>query len=353
LSSGSTIATKNNISENLQKLTIVTKPTNLEFYNTGDLENPNIFFPQYLKYQSLSGVELCELFFTNDLFDIIIKETNSYVLFKNFPDLNISVSELKVFLGILILSGYNILPSKRSFWENAKDMKNELVSDAMRRDRFLQICRFIHFADNNAIDSSDKMYKLRPITDALKVKFLEHFVPEQNLSYDESMIKYYGRHGCKQFIRGKPVRFGYKVWSLNTPSGYLINFEVYQGNNPRENKRYGELYRKATAPLLQMIEELGDKKSFRYNFFFDNLFTGINLLCTLKANGYGATGTVRDNRIPATCPLVPKKQLAKQPRGTYCKSLEKTSGILFARWMDNSVVTMASTCFGVAPVTKV
>jgi hypothetical protein len=81
----------------------------------------------------------------------------------------------------------------------------------------------------------------RPITDALKVKFLEHFVPEQNLSYDESMIKYYGRHGCKQFIRGKPVRFGYKVWSLNTPSGYLINFEVYQGNNPRENKRYGEL----------------------------------------------------------------------------------------------------------------
>jgi hypothetical protein len=241
LSSGSTIATKNNISENLQKLTIVTKPTNLEFYNTGDLENPNIFFPQYLKYQSLSGVKLCELFFTNDLFEIIIKETNSYVLFKNFPDLNISVSELKVFLGILILSGYNILPSKRSFWENAKDMKNELVSDAMRRDRFLQICRFIHFADNNAIDSSDKMYKLRPITDALKVKFLEHFVPEQNLSYDESMIKYYGRHGCKQFIRGKPVRFGYKVWSLNTPSGYLINFEVYQGNNPRENKRYGEL----------------------------------------------------------------------------------------------------------------
>lgn len=83
------------------------------------------------------------------------------MLFKNFPDLNISVSELKVFLGILILSGYNILPSKRSFWKNAKEMKNELVPDAMRRDRFLQICRFIHFADNNAIDSSDKMYLSR------------------------------------------------------------------------------------------------------------------------------------------------------------------------------------------------
>jgi hypothetical protein len=66
LSSARTIATKNNISENLQKLTIVTKPSNLEFCNTGDLENPNIFFPgpQYLKYyQSLSGVELCEVFY--------------------------------------------------------------------------------------------------------------------------------------------------------------------------------------------------------------------------------------------------------------------------------------------------
>lgn len=39
------------------------------------------------------------------------------------------------------------------------------------------------------------------------------FLPLQHIFSDESMIKYYGRHGCKHFIRGKSIRFGYKVWS--------------------------------------------------------------------------------------------------------------------------------------------
>lgn len=73
---------------------------------------------------------------------------------------------------------------------------------------------------------------------------LKHFHPEQHLSYDESMIAYFGRHGCKQFIKGKPMRFGYKVWSLCTPAGYLINFEIYQGQNPRSNPKYEERFDK-------------------------------------------------------------------------------------------------------------
>ena len=45
---------------------------------------------------------------------------------------------------------------------------------------------------------------------------------------DESMIPYFGGHGTKQFIRGKPIRFGYKMWALTTPSGYLSQIEPYQ-----------------------------------------------------------------------------------------------------------------------------
>lgn len=40
------------------------------------------------------------------------------------------------------------------------------------------------------------------------------------MSYDESMIKYYGSQPCKQFIRRKPIGVGYKMWLLNTTSGY-------------------------------------------------------------------------------------------------------------------------------------
>ena len=30
------------------------------------------------------------------------------------------------------------------------------------------------------------------------------------LSIDERMVRYFGKHGCKMYIKGKPVKFGYK-----------------------------------------------------------------------------------------------------------------------------------------------
>lgn len=71
--------------------------------------------------------------------------------------------------------------------------------------------RFIHCANNNEMNANDKVWKLRPVMDMLKDTFLNHFVPSQNLNFDESMVKYFGKHSCKQFIRDKPIRFGYKI----------------------------------------------------------------------------------------------------------------------------------------------
>jgi len=134
-----------------------------------------------------------------------------------------------VFISILIVSGYNVLPAKRCFyWQSATDVCNELIYQSMRRDRFIQIIRFMHFADNTQPDTSDKMWKLRPLMIMLKRKFQELFRPTKQLSNDESMVPYNGRRSCKRFIRGKPTRFGYKVWCLNTCTGYLVNFEAYR-----------------------------------------------------------------------------------------------------------------------------
>lgn len=38
-----------------------------------------------------------------------------------------------------------------------------MVKNAMRKNRFRQICRLLHFADNNALDPADKVWKLRPL----------------------------------------------------------------------------------------------------------------------------------------------------------------------------------------------
>ncbi|KAJ8948222.1 hypothetical protein NQ314_008459 [Rhamnusium bicolor] len=138
------------------------------------------------------------------------------------------------------------------------------------------------------------------------------------------------------------------MWSLNTKQGYLVNFDLYQGINPCGNKNYDTLFGKAASPLVLMLDEL-HVKNVGYNIHVDNLFTGSNLFAYLRYLGYEAVGTIRDNRLPKPYHLEDKKQFAKRQRGASQYILEKSDGILFVKWMDNSVVTMASTGPGVSP----
>ena len=59
---------------------------------------------------------------------MIKDETNNYVVYKGEVNRNIAVEELKVFLGVLIIAGYNITPSEKHFWSNSKDLHNILIN---------------------------------------------------------------------------------------------------------------------------------------------------------------------------------------------------------------------------------
>ncbi|KAI4455177.1 transposase is4 [Holotrichia oblita] len=313
----------------------------------GDLEHQskNSFEAGYTCYKDLSPIELVEKFLADEIMSLLVEQTSRYALFKNFSDPKVSKNEMKCFIVILIISGYVSLPGKRYYWKSQGDMRNSTISEAMRRNRFFEIMKCLHCADNSNSDPNDRMWKLRPYMEKLKLKFLQHYVPEKEMNYDESMIKYYGKHSCKQFIRGKPIRFGYKMWCMNTVSGYFVNCEIYQGKSSKRFIPYEEQFGKAAAPLLSMLDELpGQKRNLPYFLYFDNLLTSINLLENLKERGYHATGTFRENRIPKECPLSDKKTLQKRPRGTHESIIEKES---------NNVVTMASTCYGVSPITNV
>lgn len=320
-----------------------------------DIEKPTSFsVSNYSKYENMSIVDIFEQFIDIEFVEHLVAETRRYALFLNCPDPKITADDIRCFFAILFISGYNNLPSKRHYWDSKDDMKNLAVSQSMRRDRFLQICRFIHCADNTKIDETDRAWKIRPLMEMLKKKCTENFIPEEHLAYDESMVKYFGRHGCKQFIRGKPIRFGYKIWSLNTKDGYLVNFELYQGKGPKANTDYDKLFGKCASPLLVLLDEMPDaKKKLRYKLYMDNLFSGPALFSFLKFRGYSAIGTIRENRIPKECPLLDKRAFVKRDRGYFETAMERCDGHLFVRWMDNSVVTMISSSCGTEEVSQV
>src|ERR1700722_10989664 len=69
--------------------------------------------------------------------------------YKNDINFSITIQELKIFIGILIFSGYHELPSERHYWSEFDDLRIHVVKNAISRDRFQKIKSYIHFADNS------------------------------------------------------------------------------------------------------------------------------------------------------------------------------------------------------------
>ena len=154
-----------------------------------------------------------ELFWDNALFQKIQHFSKVYASQQDpRSSFDVTVDELKVVVGILLISGYNTVPRRRLYWSCENDVRNDMIANAMSRNRFDEILSKLHCADNALLPPSDRFGKVRPLISYLNDKYVKYWPVSQHLSIDESMIPYYGHHGCKQHIHGKPIRFGFKIW---------------------------------------------------------------------------------------------------------------------------------------------
>ena len=156
---------------------------------------------------------------TDKFIDHICKETKTYAAHKGNHTFKIDSNEMRSLLAVLLLSGYILYARHSMYWEMCLDSRNTIVASLFTRNRFLNVLEYHHLADNNNLNPSDKFSEVNPLLRMMNESCLENFIPEKNISIDESMVPYYGRHGCKQYIQNKPVKFGYKLWVAATPLG--------------------------------------------------------------------------------------------------------------------------------------
>ena len=76
-------------------------------------------FPEanYMKYRDFSPVQLFELFFDENLWNLLVNQTMVYATFRGVTDFLETKEEMKVFNGILIISGIVPVSSRRMFGE--------------------------------------------------------------------------------------------------------------------------------------------------------------------------------------------------------------------------------------------
>lgn len=283
------------------------------------------------------------LFFSDEVLMMIKAFTEKYAAEKNDPHFRVSLNELKVFFSIILLSGYVKCRSKRMYWECASDTHNIAISSAMTRNRFEDIMKYFYDKDTSSfLSSGDKCAKVRPVINKLNELFIKFSPNDIKGDVDEAMIPYFGKYGgaLKQSMRNKPV--GYKAWCLNFPSGYLHQFDVYQGAGGSKQK-YTEDFGLGGSVVLSLVDSLKSQTTDTFHLFTDNFFNSPKLFVELSRRGILATGTFRSDRLEH-CPLPDMKKTGTRGEMYTYTGSSKQGGMVFVRWRDNGVTTIDSNC---------
>ena len=195
-----------------------------------------------------------------------------------------------------------IKPQSKSYWQGAGHnfiAHTPGFREVMERDRFIALWGFLHLVDqrDEAVDKSDKIYKVSPMLDRMLPLFRRYYSPRQQLSLDEGMIPTKNRFAIKQYIRDKPVRWGIKSFLLcEAKTGYILDAEIYTG---RVKDRHWPLLGSAGSVVRRLVEN-SQVTNKNHMLFMGRFYNSVALFHLLKNElGVLAAGTVMPSRPPS------------------------------------------------------
>ena len=276
---------------------------NLHEFNFSEVEGLNRRMRNGATY-----LDYLELYFTDEIWKLLVTETNRFAV-QFFAGANessytklwepVTILEMKTFLGLVMLMGIIHKPKISMYWSTDNLYSTPIFANIMKRDRFYPILKFLHFNNNNdpAFDindeNRDRLHKLRPLIDILRLQTMSVFSPGKNLSVDESLVLFKGRLHFKQFIRTKRARFGVKLYELCTSDGITLDFLIYCGKGMfSDDDPHSDMPTTERIPAVLMKEFLGKG----HVLFTDNFYTSPTLAKFLTDNDTHLCGTVRPNR---------------------------------------------------------
>ena len=122
--------------------------------------------PPLFEIEDNSPLEYFRRYFDSELIKQIVNETNLYSVQQTTKSVNTNVSEMEQFIGVLIYMGIVVMPSYVDYW--AQSSRCEKITNIFSLKRFQKLRRYLHFTNNeNAVNSNDRLFKIRPVLDAI------------------------------------------------------------------------------------------------------------------------------------------------------------------------------------------
>ncbi|GBM27666.1 PiggyBac transposable element-derived protein 4 [Araneus ventricosus] len=226
-------------------------------------------------------IDFFNLFFTNE---IIVDETNKFskLIFeksKTEPSSSksqepkciaeVTGNEMRVFMSLIILMSIIKKPTIKMYFSSNPILSIPFFSSVMSRNRFLEILKCLHFTSK---PDAKKLEKVNLVLEKLIKNFRALYIPEREISVDESFFPWKGRLGFRQYIPSKRSRYGIKIYKLcDSNSGYIWNCLVYTGKDT-ELTEPGALYGERVVKTL-----LADLENKGYNLYLDRFFVSPEL----------------------------------------------------------------------------
>ena len=116
----------------------------------------------------------------------------------------------------------------------------------------------------------DRAFKVRLVLNHFNTRFLSALTATQHQSTNEHMVKFKGHNILRQFVKGKPIQWSFKIWCrCDSKTGYLFEGDIYCG------KKKGSVgHGLGEAVVTQLTEKI---KNLDCQIFIDNFLT--LLLC--------------------------------------------------------------------------
>ena len=245
--------------------------------------DPYKFFTQFLQDEFLELVA----FYTNQnaALDPRFKHP------KKKPWKTVDKEDIRTFFGLLFLFGLMKKPNIPSYWSEDPLISTECMNRIMNRTQFARIKRYICFYDKTKPKpTGDSFYKIRSFQDHVLNNSKRVYVPERDLSVDESIILYTGLHRLKVYMPQKPNRYGFKAFVLSeATTGFICNMMMAEGRLKGSSE---ESFTKRL--VLDILKEYEDKG---YRVYMDRYYTSAELFMDMKRKGIGACGTSLLNRL--------------------------------------------------------
>jgi hypothetical protein len=140
--------------------------------------------------------------------------------------------EMRLFIALILDMGIITKLGLKLYWTRNYILHTLIFHATFSLKRFQLLPCYLHFVNDEDTDNNDHIRKIRPLLEMLSTSFRKTYMPEQNISVDESLMLFKGGLLMKQSILLKRARFGIKIFFVcESNSGYAWDFSIYTGQS--------------------------------------------------------------------------------------------------------------------------